>query len=44
VRRREPQPTSENGMVTVADIKEKLPNWPDAVVNEWLLYFANDIG
>jgi hypothetical protein len=31
-------------MVTVAQIKEKLPNWPDAVVSEWLLYFANDIG
>ena len=31
-------------MVTVAEIKQSLPNWPDAVVNEWLLYFANDIG
>lgn len=31
-------------MITVADIKEKLPNWPDAVMQEWLLYFANDIG
>jgi hypothetical protein len=31
-------------MVTVADIKEKLPNWPDEVVGEWLLYFANEIG
>lgn len=31
-------------MVSVIDIKEKLPNWPDAVVAEWLLYFANDIG
>ena len=31
-------------MVTVAQIKETLPNWPDLVVNEWLVYFANDIG
>jgi hypothetical protein len=31
-------------MFTVADIQEKLPNWPDPVVNEWLPYFANDIG
>ena len=31
-------------MVTVAQIKEKLPNWPDAVIEEWLLYFADDIG
>jgi hypothetical protein len=31
-------------MVTVAEIKEQLPNWPDEVVGEWLLYFANDIG
>lgn len=31
-------------MVTVADIKVVLPNWPDAVIDEWLLYFANDIG
>lgn len=31
-------------MITVAQIKETLPNWPDAVVDEWLHYFANDIG
>jgi hypothetical protein len=31
-------------MITVEKIKEKLPDWPDAVVKEWLLYFANDIG
>ncbi|MEH2626300.1 hypothetical protein V1292_004355 [Bradyrhizobium sp. AZCC 1719] len=31
-------------MVTVKQIKEKLPKWPDAVIEEWLLYFANDIG
>jgi hypothetical protein len=31
-------------MVTVSDIKEALPGWPDEVVSEWLLYFANDIG
>lgn len=31
-------------MVTVEQIKQTLPNWPDEVVHEWLLYFANDIG
>ena len=31
-------------MVAVAEIKEKLPNWPDAIIQDWLLYFANDIG
>ncbi|OSI31766.1 MULTISPECIES: hypothetical protein [Bradyrhizobium] len=31
-------------MVTVEQIKEKLPKWPDMVIEEWLLYFANDIG
>jgi len=31
-------------MVTVEQIKEKLPKWPDKVIEEWLLYFANDIG
>lgn len=31
-------------MVTVDQVKEKLPKWPDQVVEEWLLYFANDIG
>jgi len=31
-------------MVTVEQIKKQLPNWPDEVVNEWLLYFALDVG
>lgn len=31
-------------MATIADIKERLPNWPDEVIGEWLLYFANDVG
>lgn len=31
-------------MATLADIKAVLPNWPNEVINEWLLYFANDIG
>ena len=29
-------------MVTVADIKKSLPGWPDEIVDEWLLYFANE--
>jgi hypothetical protein len=24
--------------------RRKLPKWPDEVIEEWLLYFANDIG
>lgn len=31
-------------MVTVEQIKEKLPKCPDKVIEEWLLHFANDIG
>lgn len=31
-------------MVAITDIKKLLPNWPDPVAQEWLLYFANDIG
>jgi Ribosomal protein L7/L12 dimerisation domain len=30
-------------MVSVADIKNNLPGWPDEVVEEWLHWFANDI-
>jgi hypothetical protein len=29
-------------MVTVADIKKDLPDWPDDVVDQWLVYFANE--
>jgi hypothetical protein len=29
--------------VSVADIKNDLPGWPDEVVREWLHWFANDI-
>jgi hypothetical protein len=28
-------------MVEFADIKKDLPNWPDDVIKEWLLYLAN---
>ncbi|MFZ3359735.1 MAG: hypothetical protein WA177_13320 [Xanthobacteraceae bacterium] len=26
----------------MADIKENLPNWPVDVIDDWLLYFANE--
>ena len=29
-------------MVTLEDIKKTLPQWPDEVIGEWLIYFAND--
>jgi hypothetical protein len=29
-------------MVDVADIKKDLPTWPDDVIDQWLLYFANE--
>jgi hypothetical protein len=29
-------------MISVADIKENLPNWPVDVIDDWLLYFANE--
>jgi hypothetical protein len=29
-------------MVDIADIKEDLPEWPDDVIHQWLLYFANE--
>lgn len=29
-------------MVDVADIKKDLPAWPDDVIDQWLLYFANE--
>jgi hypothetical protein len=29
-------------MVSVADIQNDLPGWPDEVVEEWLHYFANE--
>jgi hypothetical protein len=29
-------------MVTVADIQKDLPDWPDDVIEQWLLYFANE--
>jgi hypothetical protein len=29
-------------MVSLADIKKDLPEWPDDVVEQWLLYFANE--
>jgi hypothetical protein len=29
-------------MVTVAEIKKALPDWPDDVINQWLHYFANE--
>jgi hypothetical protein len=31
-------------MVTVADIQENLPNWPNGVIDPWLIEFANDPG
>jgi hypothetical protein len=31
-------------MVSVADIKKNLPDWPDEIVDEWLVYFANEEG
>jgi hypothetical protein len=29
-------------MLAVVDIKKDLPNWPDDVIDQWLLYFANE--
>jgi hypothetical protein len=29
-------------MISVADIKSDLPNWPNDVIDDWLLYFANE--
>jgi hypothetical protein len=29
-------------MVTVEDVKKDLPDWPDDVVDQWLVYFANE--
>jgi hypothetical protein len=29
-------------MVSVADIKKDLPEWPDDVIEQWLHYFANE--
>jgi hypothetical protein len=29
-------------MVDVADIKKDLPTWPDDVIDQWLVYFANE--
>jgi hypothetical protein len=29
-------------MVTVAEIKSDLPDWPDDVIEQWLHYFANE--
>jgi hypothetical protein len=29
-------------MVSVADIKNDLPRWEDDVIEQWLLYFANE--
>ncbi|MBR1143341.1 hypothetical protein [Bradyrhizobium sp. AUGA SZCCT0431] len=30
--------------MTVADIQKDFPNWPDAVIDPWLIEFANDPG
>lgn len=29
-------------MVSKADIQSDLPNWPEDVIDQWLLYFANE--
>jgi hypothetical protein len=29
-------------MVFLADIKKDLPEWPDDLIEQWLLYFANE--
>jgi hypothetical protein len=29
-------------MLTVVDLKKDLPNWPLAILDDWLLYFANE--
>jgi hypothetical protein len=29
-------------MVDITDIKKDLPDWPDDVIEQWLLYFANE--
>src|SRR5262245_49606649 len=34
--------TRQQPVVSVADIKKDLPNWPDEVIGEWLHYFANE--
>jgi len=31
-------------MTSIADIQKDLPGWPDEVVEEWLHFYANDIG
>jgi len=31
-------------MVTVADVRKNLPNWPTEVIEPWLIEFANDPG
>lgn len=36
-----PQPFGGPQLVSIADIKKDLPDWPDDVVDQWLLYFAN---
>jgi hypothetical protein len=28
-------------MVELADIKKDLPEWPDELIDEWLVYLAN---
>jgi hypothetical protein len=29
-------------MFFLADIKKDLPEWPDGVIEQWLIYFANE--
>jgi hypothetical protein len=29
-------------MVTVVDIQKDLPDWPEGIIADWLLYFANE--
>jgi hypothetical protein len=29
-------------LIALADIKQDLPSWPDDVIDQWLLYFANE--
>lgn len=29
-------------MVAIQDIQKDLPGWPEDVIDQWLLYFANE--
>ncbi len=43
-RRQQAEPCKGVNMVSVADIKKDLPDWPDDIIEQWLHYFANEDG